>query len=192
MPRDLQHFILSGLGQAEKFKAKGGGSTKRPNDVPNRVQHSQALLQALDALPNIAGDARPGVYLEVQGRPGEIMITKGLNASDLTLLAVEPGHPEDNQPPKATVFASAKGLDKLRHKIKDFAEKNRTKKDGSEGRPYNADLVQSISAIVEAGLRALGVARIQSFPRAMAQRHGRFGLISRKPKYLSLVQLNLA
>ena len=87
MPRDLQHFLLSGLGQAEKFRAKGGGSAKRPNDVPNRAQHAQALLQALDALPNITGDERPGVYLEVQGRPDEVMITKGLNASDLTLLA---------------------------------------------------------------------------------------------------------
>ena len=85
MPRDLQHFVLSGLGQAEKFKTKGGGSTKRPNDVPNRALHAQALLQALDALPSITGDGRPGIYLQVEGRPGEVMITKGLNASDLTL-----------------------------------------------------------------------------------------------------------
>jgi hypothetical protein len=92
------------------------------------------------------------------------MITKGLNASDLTLLAAEPGNPEENQPPKATVFASAQGLDKLRHKIEDFAEKNRTKKDGSEGRPYNADLVQSIGAIVEAGLRALWRSPDARFP----------------------------
>ena len=90
------------------------------------------MLQALDALPNITGEALPGVYLEVLGRPGEVMITNGLNASDLTLLAAEPGHPQDNRPPRATVFASAQGLDELRHKIADFAEKNRTKKDGSE------------------------------------------------------------
>jgi subtilase family protein len=164
MPRDLQHFILNGLGQAEKFKAKGGGSTKRPNDVPNRAQHSQALLQALDALPDIRGDGRPGLYLEVEGRPGEVMITSGLNASDLTLLAVEPGRLENGRPRKATVFASATGLDKLRHKIEDFAEKNRTKMDGSEGRPYNADLVQSIGAIVEAGLRALWRSPDAKFP----------------------------
>jgi SpoVK/Ycf46/Vps4 family AAA+-type ATPase len=156
------HIKRSGAGR--KIKAKGGGSTKRPNDVPNRAQHAQALLQALDALPNITGDARPGLYLEVQGRPGEVMITNGLNASDLTLLAVEPGHPEDNQPPKATVFASGQGLDKLRHKIEDFARKNRAKKDGSEGRPYNADLVQSIGAIVEAGLRALWRSPDAKFP----------------------------
>lgn len=166
MPRDLRHFIISGLGKAEKFKAKGGGSTKRPNDVPNRAQHAQALLQALDALPDLTGDARPGIYLEVQGRAGEVMITKGLNASDLTLLAIAREHPENSHPPKATVFATAKGLDKLRHKIEDFADKNRTKMDGSEGRPYNADLVQSIGAIVEAGLRALWRSPIAKFPQS--------------------------
>lgn len=122
------------------------------------------MLQALDALPDIAGDARPGVYLDVEGRAGEVMITKGLNASDLTLLAVTPGHPEADQSPKATVFATAKGLDKLRQKIQDFAEKNRIKKDGSEGRPYNADLVQSIATIVEAGLRSLWRSPSAKFP----------------------------
>lgn len=122
------------------------------------------MLQALDALPNIASDARPGVYLEVEGRAGEVMITKGLNASDMTLLAVTPGHSDGDQPPKATVFATAKGLDKLRHKIQDFADKSRTKTDGSEGRPYNADLVQSIGAIVEAGLRSLWRSPTAKFP----------------------------
>lgn len=97
------------------------------------------------------------------------MSTKGLNASDLTLLGVTSGNPEDNQPPKATVFATAKGLDKLRHKIEDFAEKTRKKKDGSEGRPNNADLVQSIGAIVEAGLRALWRSPNERFPERDGQ-----------------------
>ncbi|MEY9364230.1 hypothetical protein ABH994_006951 [Bradyrhizobium yuanmingense] len=92
------------------------------------------------------------------------MITKGLNASDLTLLSVAPGHPAQNQPPKATVFATANGLNKLRHKIEDFSNKNRRKEDGSEGRPYNADLVQSIGAIVEAGLRSLWRSPPAKFP----------------------------
>jgi hypothetical protein len=100
----------------------------------------------------------------VEGRPGEVMITNGLNASNLKLLAVEPGSPEDSLPPKATVFASAQGLDNLRQKIEDFAGKNRKKKDGSEGRPYNANLVQSIGAIVEAGLRALWRSPDTKFP----------------------------
>ncbi len=83
------------------------------------------------------------------------MVTSGLDASGLTLLRLEPAVAANQQPPRATVFASEKGIGKLRQKIEDFGEKNRTKKDGSEGRPANANLVQSIGAIVEAGLRAL-------------------------------------
>jgi hypothetical protein len=120
-------------------------------------------LQALDALPNIAAEHRPGLYLEVQGRPGEVMITGGLNASDLTLLRAEAGS-DDNGLAHATVFATAEGLDKLRTKIAEFAEKNRTKRDGSEGRPYHANLIQSIGAIVEAGLRALWRSPDRTFP----------------------------
>jgi Subtilase family len=92
------------------------------------------------------------------------MVTSGLNVSDLTLLKTEPGRPEENQAGKATVFATPKGLINLRTKIDEFAEKNRRKKDGSEGRPYHADLVQSIGAIVEAGLRALWRSPDRTFP----------------------------
>nr|WP_309402140.1 hypothetical protein [Aminobacter niigataensis] len=108
-----------------------------------------------------------GVYLDVAGRAGEIMVTTGLNASDLTLLRFEPAQPAANQPPRATVFATGDGVAKLRRKIEDFAQKNRTKKDGTEGRPYNADLVQSIGAIVEAGLRALWRSPAARFPEGV-------------------------
>jgi hypothetical protein len=109
------------------------------------------------------------VYLEIQGRPGEVMITKSLNASDLTLLKTNPGSSEDNVAPSATVFASPIGLGKLRTKIEDFAEKNRKKRDGTDGRPYNADLVQSIGAIVEAGLRSLWRSPPNGFPEGGSQ-----------------------
>lgn len=91
------------------------------------------------------------------------MATSGLDASGLTLLRVEPATADD-QAARATVFASENGIGKLRQKIEAFREKNRTKKDGSEGRAFNADLVQSIGAIVEAGLRALWRSPNQKFP----------------------------
>jgi Subtilase family len=97
------------------------------------------------------------------------MITKSLDVSDLTLLNTKPGDPENNIAPRATVFASPKGVEKLRAKIEDFAVKNRQKKDGTEGRPYNADLVQSIGAIVEAGLRSLWRSPPERFPEEDGQ-----------------------
>ncbi|MBB6355834.1 S8 family serine peptidase [Aminobacter aganoensis] len=113
----------------------------------------------MDYLPDISAAALPGIYLEVEGRTGEPMITAGLNASDLTLLRVEPSRPAANQPARATVFATEEGVAKLRRKVEDFAGKER-----KSGRPYNADLVQSIGAIVEAGLRALWRSPPQRFP----------------------------
>jgi hypothetical protein len=97
------------------------------------------------------------------------MLTDSLNVSDLTLLRAEPGRPEENQPARATVFATAEGVDNLRGKIGDFATKNRAGRDGAEGRPYNAGLVQSIGAIVEAGLRALWRSPDRAFPEGDGQ-----------------------
>ncbi|RUU07586.1 hypothetical protein EOD08_38165, partial [Mesorhizobium sp. M6A.T.Ca.TU.002.02.2.1] len=136
MPRDRQHFILNNVAVRHEFKPKGGGSANHPSDVADRAGHAQALLQALDHLPDVKAQELPGVYLEVEGRAGEPMITSGLNASDLTLLRVEPARPAANQPQRATVFATDDGLAKLRRKVDDFAQKDR-----KSGRPYNADLV---------------------------------------------------
>jgi hypothetical protein len=94
------------------------------------------------------------------------MVTGSLNVSDLTLLKADPARPDENIPGRATVFATARGLQNLRGKIDQFAEKNRSGEDGEEGRPYNADLVQSIGAIVEAGLRALWRSPDRAFPEA--------------------------
>jgi hypothetical protein len=145
MLRDRPHFVLSGVGHADPFKPKGGGgSTKRPSNVVDRAGHARSLLRALDLLPNIVAEARPGIYLDVQGRPNEVMVTGGLNVSDLTLLKADPLGGE--QRARATVFATPKGLETLRTKIDDFATKDRKREDGTKGRPYNADLVSALDA----------------------------------------------
>jgi hypothetical protein len=97
------------------------------------------------------------------------MATKSLNASGLTLLQVNPGSVEENYPARATVFASASGLDNLRRKVEDFALNNIKRDDGALGRPVNADLVQSIGAITEAGLRALWRSPDARFPNRDAE-----------------------
>lgn len=86
-------------------------------------------------------------------------MTKSLDASGLRLLKVSADPENEAAPARATVFASPVGLGKLRKKVEAFQDEN-TKKD----RPKNADLVQSISAIVEAGLRALWRSPPARFP----------------------------
>lgn len=106
MARDRRHFTLSGIGKARPFAVKTGGSSRHPSDVNHREAHAQALLTALDHLPNIAENNLPGVYLAIEGRPHEVMVTKSLNASGLTLLKVEK---QPGAPVEATVFAPKRG-----------------------------------------------------------------------------------
>ena len=170
MARDLRHFHLRNLGQPRPFQAKGGGGSKRPSDVPNRAAHAQALLQAIDALPDIPAAELPGVCLEVRSRVDERLKKDSLDASGLTLLRVaetpDPGGAEE----RATVFATAKGIEKLRKKVEQFRTEDTPdrEKDGEivPGRPKNADLVQSVAAITEAGLRALWRSPPGKFPAA--------------------------
>ncbi len=69
---------------------------------------------------------------------------------------------------RATVFATAKGIENLRKKVDQFrTEDTPDREKGGEiipGRPKNADLVQSVAAITEAGLRALWRSPTGKFP----------------------------
>lgn len=159
MERNRPHLIVNGLGQAVAFQAKGSARPRRPSDVPDRRAHAQALLRAIDEIGDPAAQDRPGVYLEIQARPNEPFVTKSLDASGLRLLKVSTDPVNEATPARATVFASPAGVRNLRKKVQAFQNEN-TKKD----RPKNADLVQSISAIVEAGLRALWRSPHTRFP----------------------------
>lgn len=126
------------------------------------------MLQAIDALPDIKQSDLPGIYLEVKSRPNERLKRGSLDASNLTLLHYEDSSRSSTNQESATVFATAKGVEKLRKKVDEFQNEN-TKdrvKDGEviPGRPKNADLVQSVAAIMEAGLRALWRSPDTTFP----------------------------
>lgn len=150
------------MGRELAFRAVGGGGKKtRPSDVPDRAAHARALLASLDVL-TAAVAGRNGVYLEVSGRAGEPFVTDSLDKSDLKLLRVRDRSPDNPDVSSATVFASGDGLRKLRKKVADFETRDRA--DG-ERRPFNADLVQSIGAIIEAGLRALWRSPPDRFPQ---------------------------
>ena len=125
-------------------------------------------MQAIDALPTIKAENLPGVYLEVTGRPNERLARDSLDASGLELLRHSSETANEIVTESATVFASDQGVKKLRKKIEQF-ETEDTKprqKDGETvpGRPKNANLVQSLAEIAEAGLRALWRGPQANFP----------------------------
>lgn len=127
--------------------------------MPNRRAHALALLRAIDGLGDPAEQGRPGVYLEIEARPNEPFVTKSLDSSGLHLLRVDAAAENGAAPARATVFASPAGVANLRRKVEAFQDE-----DTPKGRPKNADLVQSIRAIVEAGLRALWRSPAAKFP----------------------------
>lgn len=160
MVRNLPHIVVGGVGASREFKARGGGSSKHPSDVNNRSQHAQALLSLLDNLPDVHAEQLPGLYLHIGGRSGEIMITKSLDTSGLELLSVRAPDVANRQAGEATVFATPDGLQNLKKKITEFETEDHKK----TKRPKNADLVQSLGLIVEAGLRALWRSPQSRFP----------------------------
>lgn len=168
MPRNLRHFHLRDLGANKPYQSKIGGSGKGPSDVPDREGHAQNLLRALDALPNIKSDGLPGLYLEVSGRQGEKLKRDSLDTKHLSLLKYEEGKNRADGMDRATIFATAKGVEVFRKKVEQFRTENNPdrEKDGQAipGRPKNADLVQSVAAIIEAGLRALWRSPNHKFP----------------------------
>lgn len=157
------------MGVAHQFQAKARGRSRAPSDVLDRTGHAQALLQALDALPDIVPGA-PGQYIEVTSRPNERLKKDSLGSSGVELLRYDTETQDGVTTEHATLFATAQGLGRLRAKVQQFENENTAdrEKDGQviPGRPRNADLVQSMAAIVEAGLRALWRGPQEKFPAA--------------------------
>lgn len=117
----------------------------------------------------------PGLYLEVGSRPGEKLKKDSLGSSGVELLRVASEVANGVTTEIATVFATAKGVENLRKKVEQFGAENMPdkEKDGVTvpGRPKNADLVQSLGAIVEAGLRALWRSPPNKFPAGSGSVH---------------------
>lgn len=114
----------------------------------------------------MAPEELPGVYLEVTSRPNERLKTSSLDASGLELLRYRSASDNNGDAETATVFATAKGVTNLRKKVEHFETK-----DGPSGRPSNADLVQGLAAIAEAGLRALWRGPQANFPADVGLAH---------------------
>jgi hypothetical protein len=104
----------------------------------------------------------------VLGRPNEPLTKDSLGSSGIELLRTDTKSSDEGSTETATVFATARGVEKLRKKIAEFETENTNdrEKDGEiiPGRPKNANLVQSLAAITEAGLRALWRGPQTKFP----------------------------
>lgn len=162
--RILPHFVLDGVARSEGFKGRAGGGGKRPSDVADRRRHATRILAALDQIQPVP--AASATYLEIVGRPGESFDAGKFDVSGLSLLRIAAGQIDLGLPARATVMASTaeRGLEKLRAKIIDFAERDGKPNEDGKTRPMNADLAQSIDTVSEAGLRELWRHPVKPFP----------------------------
>jgi hypothetical protein len=106
------------------------------------VRHAQALLRAIDELPSVVAEALPGLYLEVTSRPNERLKKDSLGSSGIKLLRSDVEIENGITTEIATVFATGKGVEKLRKKVEEFRTEDMPdrEKDGKliPGRPKNA------------------------------------------------------
>lgn len=118
------------------------------------------MLQQLRALRPDEG--RPGTYVELVGRSGEPIDAGKFDKSGLTLLKVDPARFAGGAG-ELVFFAPRAALESVTRKVEAFRDE-----DTRNGRPKNADLVQSIGSLRRASLQSLWRGPAAAFPE---QRH---------------------
>src|SRR3546814_2778016 len=68
------------------FQTKNRGSQRNAAPVADRAAHAQALLAALDALPDLRAEGLPGIYPEIGSRPNDRLKKQSLDTAELSLL----------------------------------------------------------------------------------------------------------
>ena len=114
------------------------------------------MLQQLRALR--PGGERPGTYVELVGRPNEPIDADKFDKSGLTLLKVEQAR-YAGEAGELVFFAPRAALESVTRKVHAFRDE-----DTRNGRPKNADLVQSIGSLKRASLKSLWRGPTAAFP----------------------------
>ena len=161
--RNLPHIVLDGVAKSKEFKGRGGGDSLKPSQVEDPVGHARRLVDAINTIQT--EETASSAYMEVVGRSGEPFLPEKFNVSGLSLLNMKEAVPDNQIAGRAVVKASksGNGLYKLKEKINQFAKEDMPREQGqilSNHQAYlkpqkNADLVNGIGTISQAGLREL-------------------------------------
>src|SRR5882762_1752684 len=166
------HIILPNIATRERFARPGtGGDKKLPSGVQSREAHAQQLLGDLQTSRATAGDAvslrsnvlpetQNGVYLTIESRPNEPLLTERLErrSKHIELLAVR----EEEGRTTATIFVPESASGFFAKTVEDYRTKNEPR--ALEPEAKNRRLVEGIRTIRLAALRDLWVDPIEHFP----------------------------
>ena len=172
-PRNRRHILVTNPPRAEAFTTRRSGRAKAFERPPNREEHARRLTDDLNrAVERGAIDQRQaartepgkaGVLVAFQAPQGVELNLKslenkraGIEVRDVTRLA---GQDEQSFVETATVFIPEESAAHFRRKFEQYATQ-----DTRLGHPKNRDLVDRISAIELAPLRALWTDAPEDFP----------------------------
>ena len=170
------HLILQNIARSERFARPGtGGSKHFPSVVPDREAHAQMLLRQLrasqdEASHNVARradilpESQNGIYLTIEGRPQEPLLTKKLERKkgNIELLAVK----QEADRTTATVFVPETARGFFTKTIEDYRIRNEPRALQPEAK--NRRLIDGIGDIRLAALRDLWIDDPDMFPEPRA------------------------
>ncbi len=173
-PRNRRHILVTNPPQAEAFTTRRSGRTKTFERPPNRKEHARRLTSALNRAVERGAigqrqvaqiePGRAGILVAFQAPKGVELNLKslenkraGVEVRDVTRLLAGPD--EQSFIETATVFIPEESAAHFRRKFEQYATQ-----DTGLGHPRNRDLVDRISAIELAPLRALWTDAPEDFP----------------------------
>lgn len=166
MPERKPHILLKGFRASEAFQSRnrGGGGRVRALD---RAAHGQALSQQYADILQRVDIRRPqtpqpitdetGIYVEILGYPGIPLPLKSLDTRDFQLRLCR----EIEGQEIATVFIPESRRLAFHKKITDYLN---PEKDGKNGYPRNQPLLDSISEVRLADLKAFWTDAADRYP----------------------------
>ena len=172
-PRNRRHILVADPPQTEAFTTRRSGRAKEFQRPPNRAVHARQLTVALNRAVEQAAvgerqeaqaeRARTGILVSFRAPPGVELNLKslenkraGIEVRDVILSA---GQDEQAFVETATVFIPQEGVVHFLNKFEQYATE-----ETRHGHPKNRDLVDRISAIYLATLRALWTDAHEDFP----------------------------
>jgi hypothetical protein len=166
------HIILANIASREPFARPGtGGDKKLPSVLGNREAHARQLLgdlqtaqaAARDAIArrsNVLPQSQNGVYLTIESRPNEPLLTERLErrSKHIELLSVR----EEGGRTTANVFVPVNAGDFFTKAVEDYRTKNEPR--ALEPEAKNRRLVEGMREIKLGALRDLWVDAVEQFP----------------------------
>lgn len=174
MSEAYEHIFIEGLPDSERFRSAQGSGGERNIPIRDRDAHSAYLIGKFDSIYKdnillkkerdaVSLPSRNGTYLEFKGSVGKELVTASLESlnAGIRLLNIREEEIREEVLVKAIVYIP-KGKESIFiNKIKDYSDSSKD----NNGKPKNANLVNSIDDISLALLESMWTDSIELMPK---------------------------